>query len=102
MCVSKAQPTARLEERRDAARTLLSVSEVFGLCGRCSGGGGMFFLANDTRVQCEEVAAQLPPTEHSGAKCPVRPPGVDQAIDAVLLAVPDVEDKDFRTLPNSL
>ena len=106
MSVSKAQPGGATDRPAGGAArcraNTLSASEVLGLCGRCPGGGGMIFLANDTRVQCEEVAAQLPPTEPSGAKCPVRPPGVDQAIDAVLLAVPDVEDKDFRTLPNSL
>ena len=39
---------------------------------------------------------------HSGARCPVRPPGVDEAIQMVIQATPDPDEKDFRTLPNSL
>ena len=43
-----------------------------------------------------------PPQPPSGARCPVRPPDADEAISAILLAMPDPDEKEFRTLPNSL
>ena len=32
----------------------------------------------------------------------MRPPGEDEAIQMVIQATPDPDEKDFRTLPNSL
>ena len=68
----------------------------------CTGGLGVAFVANDTQNECNDVAAQLPPQQHSGARCPMRPPGVEEIVDAVIMSAPDVSDRDFRTLPNSL
>ena len=30
---------------------------------------------------------------HSGARCPMRPPSVDETLEAVILATPDLEEK---------
>jgi hypothetical protein len=66
------------------------------------GGAGTAILAHETQSECREVASTLPPKHPSGARCPVRPPGGDEIVEAAILALPEPEDKDFRTLPNSL
>jgi hypothetical protein len=47
------------------------------------------------------VTAQYRWQPHSGAKCPMRPRNVDETVQAIILAT-DPDEKDFRTLPNSL
>jgi hypothetical protein len=51
--------------------------------------------------QTRLVTAQYRWQPHSGAKCPMRPRNVDETVQAIILAT-DPDEKDFRTLPNSL
>ena len=67
-------------------------------CARCYSGAPRL-PARARRRGLRRIVVGQP---HSGARCPVRPPGVDETIQMVIQATPDPDEKDFRTLPNSL
>jgi len=68
---------------------------VYELEARCAARSGG--LARAYRL----VTAQYRSQPHSGGKCPVRPRNVEETMQAMILAI-DPDEKDFRTLPNSL